>query len=125
MIKNAIQNFNIPVLDFERACQFYSRLLGNDLQKMEFHGVQLGVFPSDHANGGVGGALLCDNKAKPAKEGTIVFLNAGEDLQDCLDRMEGTTLVLIQPKTSLGPNMGFFALFDDSEGNRVGLYSKN
>ncbi|MEO1049725.1 MAG: VOC family protein [Bacteroidota bacterium] len=121
-MKNAIQNFNIPVVEFERAVQFYSTLLNYEIQTTDFNGIKLGFFACDHENGGVGGTLLSDPSATPSKMGTMVFLHAGEDLQQALDRMPDTGDVVV-PKSPLGPNMGFFAIFDDSEGNRVGLFS--
>ncbi len=124
MLKNSISNFNIPVIDFDRAVNFYSYLLGYDLQIMEFHNSRLGVFQFDPESGGVGGALIKDENAKPSKEGTIVFLHAGEDLQKSLDRIRKNT-VIVSEKSSLGPDMGYFAIIEDTEGNRVGLYSRN
>ncbi len=125
--RNAISNFNIPVLDFDRAVKFYSKLLDYDLQVMEFGGAKLGLFEYDHEQGGLGGALLHDGKSKPSTTGTIVYLVAGNDLQHALDRMpdasDEVASRVIVPKSNLGPGMGHFAIIDDSEGNRVGLYS--
>lgn len=125
--RNAISNFNIPVLDFDRAVEFYSHLLDYELQVMEFGGAKLGLFEYDHAQGGLGGALLYDGISKPSTTGTIVYLVAGDDLQQALDRMPDpsidSTSGIIVPKSNLGPGMGYFAIIDDSEGNRVGLYS--
>ena len=30
---------------------------------------------------------------------------------------------IIVPKTEMGPEMGFFAIFSDTEGNKLGLHS--
>lgn len=125
--RNAISNFNIPVLDFDRAVRFYTHLLDYELQVMEFGGARLGLFEYDHEQGGLGGALLYDGKSKPSTTGTIVFLVAGDDLQQALDRMpessQDNAPKIVVPKSNLGPGMGYFAIIDDSEGNRVGLYS--
>ncbi len=125
--RNAISNFNIPVVDFDRAVKFYSELLDYELQIMEFGGARLGLFQYDHAQGGLGGALLCDGNSKPSTTGTIVYLVAGDDLQQALDRMPDPSkdrlARIVVPKSNLGPGMGYFAIIDDSEGNRVGLYS--
>lgn len=122
---HAIQNFNIPVINFDRAHQFYSRLLGYELQRMEFNGIKLGIFNFDKKKGGVGGALICDSSSKPSMEGTIVYLDTGNNLQENLDNMKMENMTIMVPKTALGPNMGFFSIIIDSEGNKVGLYSRN
>ena len=84
MIKTSIENFNIPVLDFDRAHLFYSNLLGYKSEIMEFEGVKLEVFKSDMENDGVGGPLIYDEQLKPSQDGTIVYLHTGKDLQTSL-----------------------------------------
>ena len=37
---NAVQNFQIPVVDFDRALKFYNRVMGYDLKIMEFQGTK-------------------------------------------------------------------------------------
>lgn len=123
-MKNAIQNFQIPVVDFDRALEFYNNLMGYELQVMEFQGYKMGIFQYD-TNGGVGGTIIKAEWLEPSTNGTLVYLNVGEDLSPYLDRISSTKGKMLFPKTELGPGMGFFGIFEDSEGNRVGLYSKN
>ena len=55
-------------------------------------------------------------------QGSIVYLSV-DNLTPVLDRVVahgGDTLV---PRTGLPGDMGYFAQFRDSEGNRVGLWS--
>ena len=60
---------------------------------------------------------------EPTDKGTIIYLNGGEDLQPALERVAKAGGKIILPKTSLGQN-GFMAHFLDTEGNKMGLYSK-
>ncbi|MBT3276349.1 MAG: VOC family protein, partial [Spirochaetales bacterium] len=59
----------------------------------------------------------------PSEQGSVVYIDANPDLQIVLNRIESAGKSVFIPKTQVGPDMGFFAQFKDSEGNRVGLYS--
>jgi len=60
---------------------------------------------------------------KPTTDGAVVYLNAGKDLQPMLDRVKQNGGQLLVPKTMISPEMGYFALFIDTEGNKLGLHS--
>lgn len=60
----------------------------------------------------------------PRDNGTLVYLNGGEDLNLALGRVKEAGGEVVMDKTDIGQDIGHFALFIDSEGNRVGLYSK-
>lgn len=121
---SSIQNFQIPVLDFERAHKFYNALMGYDLQVMESPDFKLGIFQFDEQKG-VGGCIIRSKDLKPSKTGTLVYLHAGQDLQPYLDRIKKAGGGVFAEKAPLGPGMGYYAIIDDTEGNRVGLYSDN
>jgi len=55
--------------------------------------------------------------------GTTVYLDGGNDLSVPLGRVEGAGGKVILPKTAVGGNRGFIALFIDTEGNKVGFHS--
>jgi predicted enzyme related to lactoylglutathione lyase len=44
-MKNAINWFEIPVLDFERGIKFYSAILGCELNKLSMGRCEVGLFP--------------------------------------------------------------------------------
>ena len=56
---------------------------------------------------------------------SLYIFNAGDDLQLVLDKVEAHGGSIITPKTAHADGVGFFALFLDSEGNRIGLHSPN
>lgn len=62
---------------------------------------------------------------KPSAEGVTIYLNAGDNLQTILDKVEKNGGKIIVPKTPHADDSGYFALFLDSEGNKLGLNSPN
>ena len=59
----------------------------------------------------------------PTTQGTIVYLNGGDDLAPMLARAQQAGAQIALPKTEIGDNMGCYAHFIDTEGNKVGIYS--
>lgn len=119
---NAINWFEIPVKDFDRAKAFYTALLNADIQEMPHPSLRYGMLPCDMQNGGVGGGIVQGEGFEPSMNGAIVYLNGGDDLAVPLSRVESAGGKIVMPKTSIGPN-GFMAQFTDTEGNRVALHS--
>ena len=119
---NAINWFEIPATDFTRAKKFYETVLDTKIMEMPFPHGKYGMFPADMQNSDVGGGLVQSEGFNPSKDGTVVYLNGGEDLSTPLSRIESAGGKIIMPKTSIGEN-GFMAQFIDTEGNRVALHS--
>ena len=119
---NAINWFEIPASNFDRACEFYEKILNGEIQKMNPHpGVKMGFLPHFEM-GSVGGAVVEGEGYEPSEKGTIPYLNGGEDLSVSLSKVENAGGKILMPKTSIGEN-GFIAQFIDTEGNRVALHS--
>lgn len=119
-MSNALNWFEIPATDIDRASRFYGTILAASLDVQEATpGFKMAMLPSEE---GVGGAIISGEGYAPSAEGSLVYLNGGEDLTTVLDRVEGAGGQVVAPKTSIGEN-GFIAYFTDSEGNRVGLHS--
>jgi uncharacterized protein len=119
-MSNAINWFELPATNFKRAVGFYAKILSADLQHVETNGLQMAFLP--HSQGGVGGCVTFGNGNKPTQEGTLVYLNGGEDLGKVLGKVEKAGGKVVTPKTGIGEN-GFMAIFLDTEGNRVALHS--
>lgn len=119
---NALNWFEIPVKDLERATKFYQKILGQKMAVMEAMGMKSAFFPADMENGSVGGCLIVGKGYKPAATGTLVYLNAGKNLSTVLSKIVKAGGEVILPKTAIGHN-GFMAHFKDTEGNKVGLHS--
>ena len=118
-MKNALNWFEIPVLDVDRAVACYEMLLGAKIKREVFGGMPYGVFP--HEPPGVSGALVQDPK-RPVGGGTLVYLNADGQLDAILSRVSQAGATTLLPKTPIGKD-GFIAIVVDTEGNRVGLNS--
>lgn len=120
-MNNMISIVEIPVTDFSRAVKFYQAILGVTIQEVEMGGVTMGILPNDE--GTVNVVLAKGSDYKPTMDGAVLYLQAGNDLQPMLDKVSQHGGQVIVPKTEISPEMGFFALFIDTEGNKLGLHS--
>jgi predicted enzyme related to lactoylglutathione lyase len=123
MLQNAINWFEIPVSDFNRAKEFYSKIYDFQMPEVVMGDTRMGFFLYEQQKGGVGGAIVDAANFTPSKEGSRIYLNGGNDLQTILDRVESAGGKVITPKTQITPEYGNFAVFEDSEGNYVSLHS--
>ncbi|MEW7280285.1 VOC family protein [Aquimarina sp. 2201CG1-2-11] len=123
-MKNAVNWFEIPVSDYERAKKFYSEILGATItdHHMEEKKIKYGIFPYDMENNKVGGAIVQMEGINPSKDGSTVYLNGGDDLSIPLSRVAKAGGNIVMKKTDIDEN-GFIAQFIDTEGNRVALHS--
>ena len=119
---NAVNWFEIPASDMDRAVKFYSQILNTPLQSFAMgSGFFMAMLPYT-PGAGVGGALVSGEGYQPSTLGTLVYLNGGDDLNVILDRVIAAGGQVLAPKYSIEEN-GFVGIFLDSEGNKVGLHS--
>ena len=119
---NTISWYEIPVTDMERAVKFYSEVLGSEMNQMEFVGVKMALIPMDGE--GIGGALCQGAGYKPTTEGTLVYLNGGDDLNKPLSKVAEAGGKVLLEKTKINDEIGYMAMVMDTEGNRVAFHSK-
>lgn len=120
---NAINWFEIPALDLERAFLFYSEILGANVRKGTFGGDELILFNVPFATGeAVGGAIVKRADLQPSTEGAMLYLNAFGKLSEVVSRVENAGGKVIAPQIDLG-KFGFSAIIIDTEGNKIGLLS--
>ena len=122
-MKKLISIVEIPTSDFSRAVAFYQVILDINIEEIEMDGVKMGLFPNDGESVLV--QLINGSEYKTSVDGTIVYLNGGNDLQKVANKIEANGGKIVVPKTEIGPEMGFFAMFTDTEGNKLGLHSYN
>lgn len=120
-MQNLINWFEIPATDFNRAVKFYGDILGINIHASEFGGTMMGFFPTDGAN--VSGAIVQGENYAPAEGGVLVYLNGGDDLNNILGKVENAGGMVLLPKTKISDEMGYFAMFKDSENNTMALHS--
>jgi predicted enzyme related to lactoylglutathione lyase len=113
--------FEIPAADLERAVLFYETVLEARLTREDMGPTKMAVFP--HEKPAPSGAVAYGPAFTPGPQGTVVYLNVS-DLTPVLKRIPAAGGSVRLPRTALPEGMGFFAQFQDSEGNVVGLFSE-
>lgn len=123
---NSLNWFEIPVADLNRAKTFYEAIFGVEMTPpQEAMGITMVCFPWTPGSGKANGALAHGEWYKPSMEGNIIYLNANPGIQPVLDRIQPAGGKILVDKTPLGEGMGYWAIFVDSEGNRMGLHAQN
>ncbi len=122
---NALNWFEIPVTDMQRAKHFYQVVFGIHMEDMDMPGMTMAMFPYEPNSGKLSGALVKSEYHRPSKDGVIVYLNANPDMKEILQRIEDEHGEVVMPKTQISPEIGYMAFFIDSEGNRIALHSQN
>ncbi|NEQ51072.1 MAG: VOC family protein [Leptolyngbya sp. SIO3F4] len=120
--KKFIKWFEIPMVDVQRAVSFYNYLYDMEMDVVELPEHAMAVFP---AESGVGGALVKGQGCVPSETGPLLYLHAVDDMQVMLKRVEDAGGRVIMGKTEITDETGYFALFIDSEGNRLALHSND
>jgi uncharacterized protein len=120
MSQNTIVWTDVPVVDLERACQFYSAVLGTPVKKDAFGSMEFGLLP--HAESNVSGCLVKLDDNKPSTQGPLVYFGVEGRLDDAVKQVSANGGKVLVEKHQIGPH-GFRAIILDSEGNRVALHS--
>jgi len=118
---NAINWFEIPVNDLDRAKDFYEKALDVSLSINQVGTATMAWFPNEQDAPGATGALIKEESYTPSYSGTMVYFSVG-DIDKTLDTINSNGGKTLNPKTSIG-EYGFVAHFEDCEGNRVALHS--
>lgn len=120
---NALNWFEIPTVDIDRAAKFYGAIFDAEIAAFEMYpGFKMAMLPYEQGKG-VGGAIVHGEGYTPSTEGAIVYLNGGADLSVVLDRIAPAGGTVVVPKTLISDDNGYMAFFLDTEGNKVGLHS--
>ncbi len=121
-MKDFVSWFEIPALNIQRAVAFYDHIYRLKMEISESNGYAMAFFP---AKKGIGGAIVAGAGCVPNDHGPLVYLNGGRDLNDVLGRVDEAGGRVVMPKTLISKESGYFALFIDSEGNRMALHSNH
>jgi uncharacterized protein len=115
--------FEIPTADFERGIRFYETVLGISLRREDMGPMRMAIFPGEMDAPSGGAVIHMEGGNPPGPMGTVIYLYGGDDLAVPLARVEPAGGQVRVPKTLITPEIGYFAVFQDTEGNQVGLYS--
>lgn len=122
---NSVNWVEIPVADFERAKAFYQQLFDYEMIESQVQETRMGFLPYRQEPERVGAAICQGEGYTPSSDGALVYLNGGDDLQQVLDRVEEAGGQVVLEKTLIMEEVGYMAVFTDTEGNRVALHSRN
>lgn len=120
----ALNWFEIPVRDLDRAQAFYEQVIGRPMRR-EAAGPDTTLAVFDYAPGsGTGGCLYAGaHGPAPSLDGALVYLNAEPSLDAAAARALAAGGRIATPRVDLPDGMGAFVHIVDSEGNRVGLHA--
>ena len=118
--------FEIPVVDMGRAKTFYEAVFQVQIQVHDMGGTVMGWFPWAEGKPGAAGSLIKnpDWYTPSNTEGVLVYFGSA-DVQNELDRIASAGGKILKPKTQISPDIGYMALFLDTEGNRIALHSRS
>jgi len=117
---HAVCWFEIPCADLTRAQAFYEKTFDVKLQWNEMGPCKMATFPSREDAAGSSGSLVTGPGYVPSSEGALIYFTT-PDLDRSLNRALAAGGKVLQARTSIG-QYGAIAVFEDSEGNRVGLH---
>ena len=121
-IKDYVSWFEIPAVDFQKAVDFYNHIFGIEMEQNITEVNAMAFFP---VTSGIGGAVISGPGSVPSDTGPLIYLNGGDDLANVLNKVEEAGGRLVMPKTPIGEDAGYFAIFIDCQGNKLALHSKN
>ena len=120
-MKKLVSFFVIPAADFSRAVKFYEAVLNLKLNVLDCGTEKMAFFPEEEEV--TPGAISWAADFLPSKNGVLVSLNV-EDMEETLSCIKENGGSIVREKTKIESDCrGYFAMFSDSEGNTLGLYS--
>ena len=106
----------IPVVNFERAVKFYTDILGIQFSIKDEGDEKKAQFPDGE------GILFYKEGFTPSADGIVVNIDVGDQLDKTLKLIAENGGKITRDKTPVESSEDtYFALFIDSEGNRLGL----
>lgn len=115
---NPIVYFEIPVMDMERAVDFYHAVFQFNFDNEIIDENEMALFPFSDDHPGISGALAKGEIYQPTKSGVLIYFNTG-DIDETLQLVVENGGHILYPKTNNG--ISLVAEFEDTEGNRIAL----
>jgi uncharacterized protein len=120
---NPVGWFDIHVSNMDRAKKFYETVFNIQLFDLPIEWGKQSLFPFNQESPNISGALVEKADMTPNGNNTVVYF----ETEDCIveeKRIEIAGGKVVKPKMSIG-EFGFVSIFIDSEGNTIGLHSRN
>jgi predicted enzyme related to lactoylglutathione lyase len=111
--------FEIPAANFERAVSFYQTIFNVKIEVADCgEKEQMGFFPENE------GAISFSEHIKPSSDGVLLSLRI-DSIDKALAEISKSGGKTVIEKTAIqSENLEFFAVFIDSEGNKIGLHER-
>lgn len=114
--------FELPALDLDRAKKFYETVFGFEMTHETNAGYEMLNFPFNVDGRGISGGLMKGFGYKPSLEGATVYFTT-TTIDEHIEKITQAGGKIHVPKKDIGP-YGYISLFEDSEGNRAGLFQR-
>jgi predicted enzyme related to lactoylglutathione lyase len=112
-------HFEIPVDDPDRAENFYAAVFGWTFQRYPGAPQYYGMANTGEEQPGINGALF-----QRDHDSVTTLTMSVDSIEDALAKIESEGGKTVQGKTPI-PSMGYFATAQDTEGNKIGLYTND
>ena len=116
---NPVVYFEIPVVDMDRAIRFYTNVFNFTFDTTIIDNNAMALFPFTEKETGISGALAKGEIYQPTKNGVLIYFNTG-NMDKTLTLAITNGAKILYPITNNG--VGLVAEFENTEGNRIGLY---
>lgn len=120
-MSSLIRWFEIPVHNWRRAKEFYEAVLERPVKEFSVGTGLMGHLGS--FGDGVQGAIVKHEYYRPSNEGVLIYFDGGEDLVGFLARVEAAGGRVLIDKTLISNEIGYYAVFADLDGSRLGVMS--
>jgi predicted enzyme related to lactoylglutathione lyase len=113
----------IAVEDMDRALQFYQTHFEVSFKREFINDMDMAVLETaDPCAASVG--LVKHEMMKPSMTGSIIYLHLAQQLTPLVNKLTQANVTILLPVTPIkGGEVGYIAIFVDSEGNSVGLWA--
>jgi predicted enzyme related to lactoylglutathione lyase len=119
---NTIVWADIPVADMDRARAFYAAVLEGEVPLMDGANGDVALLPGDPTSGEVSGDLVRGENQNPGANGVTIYLDSKGDPEGMIERAVAAGGAVLMPVASMGDMVGSIGIFQDSEGNRIGVH---
>ncbi len=123
--RNVVGWFEIPVSNMDRAVKFYETVLDLKLERHNLGELDMAWFPSGDLPGSPGTLVYHKEFYKPSSDGVLIyFTSQSGNLNNELNKVEKAGGKILNPKKLIAEDIGYMGLFNDSEGNRIAIHSR-
>jgi predicted enzyme related to lactoylglutathione lyase len=110
----------IPVNNLDRAKAFYESVFQFKIVELKVGEEVYPCFPNREGTGFTG-ALVQNQFITPGRQGPLIYFTSYGNMDAMLARIENAGGKIIEGKKPVAPGFGYYAIFEDSEGNLLAL----